>query len=87
MNDFREFRHHLPGRGDNRHVERAIRYTGTVDSLDDAWEFIQRHIDEVGDAPCIEIRPYWELDDATFTVPAREQRQRYTVMIEGTTQV
>lgn len=40
-------------------TERTVKYATRVDSLPEAWSFIMAHLEELGDAPTISIKPFW----------------------------
>ena len=44
-------------------VERTLRYATSVVDLTAAWAFVMEYVDKVGDAPTIEINPFWSSSD------------------------
>ena len=44
-------------------TERTIKYATRCGSLAEVWPFIMSHLDELGDAPTISIKPYWTRED------------------------
>ena len=44
-------------------TERTVKYATRVDSLPEAWSFIMGHLEELGDAPTISIKPFWIVTD------------------------
>jgi hypothetical protein len=40
-------------------VERMVKYSTMVDTLDDALAFVMRYLDEMGAEPSISIKPVW----------------------------
>lgn len=58
-------------------VEKFVKYSTTVMSLPEAWEFVMAHVDEVGPSPSVHIEPFWQYTDGAPTT------RKYSVSVSG----
>lgn len=49
-------------------VELTRKYATSVDSLPEAWAFVMRYVDSVGEDPTININPFWTSEARRFEV-------------------
>lgn len=64
-------------------VEITKQFATSVDTLQECWQFVMEHLEQVGDDPEIHISPVWLMDE----VDPEKMTRIYEVSVRGMVEV